>query len=87
MTNGDLEVSLIKDECYADVLNVEPTEATRFSQGLVYNVFKSAASDELDQEISYSVRVCKGYCTRRSDNNGCQQDGPMILSFREVQYN
>ena len=84
VSHGDLDVHLIQDECYADVIKAEPLEATRSHQGLTYNIFKTAGSEEVTQHIRCGVRVCTGQCTRRSDNKGCDQDAPMAYSFREI---
>lgn len=87
VSHGDVDVHIIKDECYADVIKAEPLEATRSLQGLTYNIFKTAGSDEFTQHIRCNVRVCKDECQRRSDNRGCNRSGQMPYSFKEIDIN
>ena len=87
VSHGDIELPVIQDECYADVIKANPLEATRSLQGLAYNIFKTSGSEEFTQHINCGVRVCNGQCKRRSDNNGCDNNGPMTYSFREIERN
>ena len=77
VSHGDLDLHIINDECYADVVKAEPLEATPSRQGLAYNIFKTAGEEEFTQHIKCGVRVCSGQCERRSDNEGCDQGASM----------
>ena len=84
MTNGELDLFLIKNECYLDVVHAEPLPPTQYRQGLSFNIFKQAGSDQATQDITCSVRLCGEVCTRRSDDDGCQNEGDIVYSSRET---
>ena len=85
VSHGDVELPIVQDECYADVIEAEPLEgATRSRQGLAYNIFKTTGAAGFTQHITCGVRVCTGQCERRSDNHGCDQGTLMGYSFREI---
>ena len=80
-----MRLFLVKDECYSDLISVQPLAARQFNQGITFTVFKNAESDEDTQDISCSIKICgKTRCARRSELDECDPDQNMAYSVREI---
>ena len=72
VNHGDISVGIIKDGCFATLLNAKPLDESNHSRVFAFQVFKGSDVDSTSQELVCTVTVCQtGDCSKPRSNEEC----------------
>lgn len=81
--HGEVTANIVKDGCYAGIVDAKPVEATGTSAAFRYNVFKGQGEDSTAQDITCSIKICRvGKCDMpKSDSDCSNEDGDSVYIY------
>jgi len=81
ITHGDTSVDVIKQGCFAGLLEAQPVETeSNLSSAFAFNMFKALDEESATQFLSCEVKVCKDYCDQAVGTGNCPVDDVMAFA-------
>ena len=77
MEQGDSAVTIIKDGCYSETLQVTPTSDTSFQM----MTFSIDSETESKQFVVCKIKLCMDDCQKPTKNENCPEDEYYIYSI------